>query len=573
MTVALFGSMVELLRRRARGNPDRRAYAYLSDQGSDAASLSFAELERRATAVAARLALRGAPGERALLLCPPGLDFMVGFFGCLLAGVIAVPMMLPRRNSARDAADSILADCGPRFALTTASVLDGARGNLLQRFAAAGLEWIALDDGSLSEGGSPDASLAIPRRDDIAMLQYTSGSTSAPKGVVVSHANLLDNLEMIRIASGNSENSTYVSWVPLYHDMGLILNALQALYVGATCVLMAPVNFVRHPLTWLRAISTHRAEVAGGPNFAFDLCVSRYQAEQMSGIDLSCWKVAFTGAEHVRAETIARFDETFAPHGFDSRAFWPGYGMAEASVLISAGHRGRGAVTRAVSRASLQRHVAEPPGADDDAQVLVGCGRELSGERIAIVDPQTCRRLRPLQLGEVWVSGANVARGYWRNDAATQATFAASIDGEEAADWLRTGDLGCLDADGELYITGRIKELIIIRGINHYPQDIEYTVQRCHPALAAHGGAAFAVEEGDGAERLVVVQEVERTLRHALEPGDVIATIREAIVDEHEIAPHRIVLLRPGALPKTSSGKIQRYLARELWRQNRLEVL
>jgi acyl-CoA synthetase (AMP-forming)/AMP-acid ligase II len=217
--------------------------------------------------------------------------------------------------------------------------------------------------------------------------------------------------------------------------------------------------------------------------------------------------------------------------------------------------------------------LVEAPSGEDDAQVLVGCGRELVGERIAIVDPETCRRVAPLQVGEVWVKGANVALGYWRNDAASEAAFAARIDGEATADWLRTGDLGFLDDEGELYITGRIKELIIIRGINHYPQDIEYTVQRCHPALTAHGGAAFAVVEADGSERFVVVQEVERTLRHALDTGDVIATIREAIVDEHEIAPHRIVLLRPGALPKTSSGKIQRNLARELWLQNRLEVL
>jgi acyl-CoA synthetase (AMP-forming)/AMP-acid ligase II len=572
MTLAPFGSLIELLRHRARGNPGGRAYVYLSDQGSEAASLTFAELERRARVIAGRLTQQGGSGERALLLCPPGLDFLAGFFGCLLAGVIAVPMMLPRRNSARDAADSIVADCAPRFALTTASVLNGARGDLAQRFAEAGLEWIVLDDDSLG-AGVPDASLAGPQRDDIAMLQYTSGSTSAPKGVVVSHANLLDNLEMICIATGNTASSTYVSWVPLYHDMGLILNALQALYVGSACVLMAPVNFVRHPLSWLRAISTYRAEVAGGPNFAFDLCVSRYQPEPMDGIDLSGWKVAFTGAEQVRADTIARFAETFAPHGFDPGAFWPGYGMAEASVLISAGHRGRGAVTRTVGRAGLQRHVVEAPSGEDDAQVLVGCGRELVGERIAIVDAETCRRVAPVQVGEVWVRGANVARGYWGNDTASGVTFAARIDGEAAADWLRTGDLGFLDDEGELYITGRIKELIIIRGINHYPQDIEHTVQRCHPALTAHGGAAFAVEEADGSERFVVVQEVERTLRHALDTGDVIAAIREAIVDEHEIAPYRIVLLRPGALPKTSSGKIQRNLARELWRQDRLEVL
>jgi acyl-CoA synthetase (AMP-forming)/AMP-acid ligase II len=563
--------MVDLLRHRAREQAERRAYVYLSDQGREAAALTFAELEQRAAAIAYKLAQQGKPGERALLVCPPGLDFLVGFFGCLQAGVIAVPMMVPRRNSARDATDSIVADCAPRFALTTAGVLGGARGGLQERFASSAIHWIALDESIEAPAVMP--SLSLPEHGDIAMLQYTSGSTSAPKGVVLSHANLLDNLAMIRTASGNTEQSTYVSWVPLYHDMGLILNALQALYVGSTCVLMAPVNFMRRPLDWLQAIATYRAEVAGGPNFAYDLCVSRYRPERMSGVDLSGWKVAFTGAEHVRADTLARFAETFASHGFDLNAFWPGYGMAEASVLISAGRRGRATVTQTVGRTGLLHHRVEPPAVEEDVQILIGCGRELAGERIAVVDPETCRRLGPLRVGEIWVSGANVALGYWRNEAATKAAFAARIDGETAADWLRTGDLGFLDAAGELYITGRIKELIIIRGMNHYPQDIEDTMQRCHPALAAHGGAAFAVESGDGAERLVVVQEVERTLRRNLDTADILATIREAIVDQHEIAPHQIMLLRPGSLPKTSSGKIQRNLACRMWRQGLLQAL
>jgi acyl-CoA synthetase (AMP-forming)/AMP-acid ligase II len=336
---------------------------------------------------------------------------------------------------------------------------------------------------------------------------------------------------------------------------------------------MAPVHCMLRPLDWLQAIASYRAEVAGGPNFAFDLCTSRYRREQMKGVDLSCWRVAFTGAEHVRADTLARFAQTFAPHGFAPNAFWPGYGMAEASVLISAGRRGRSVLPRTVSRAGLLYHRVGPPAAGDDAQTLVGCGRELAGERIAIVDPATCRRLGPLRVGEIWVSGANVALGYWRNEPATKAAFAARLDGETAADWLRTGDLGFLDETGELYITGRIKELIIIRGMNHYPQAIEDTVQRCHPALAAHGGAAFAVDGGDGPERLVVVQEVERTLRRDLDTAEIVATIREAIVDQHEIAPREIMLLRPGSLPKTSSGKIQRDLASQLWRQGLLNPL
>ena len=349
-------SLVELLRLRAANQPDDRAFVFLDDRQNEAATLTFAALERRALAVAAALSQKGKAGDRALLLFPPGLDFVVALFGCLCAGVLAVPAMVPRRNSSRDATAGIVADCAPRFVLTNADLL-AAREDLAQRIAGHGIELLAVD---AVERPASRLDLA-PRREDIALLQYTSGSTGAPKGVTVSHGNLLANLEMIRIAAGNTRHSTYVSWVPLYHDLGLILNALQAIYIGALCVLMSPAGFLQRPLGWLRAISAYRAEVAGGPNFAFDLCVTRCRPEQMDGIDLSSWKVAFCGAETVRAETLAGFTAKFAPYGFDPQAMWPGYGMAEATVLISAGHRGRGMVTRTVSAAGLQRHVAVSP--------------------------------------------------------------------------------------------------------------------------------------------------------------------------------------------------------------------
>jgi acyl-CoA synthetase (AMP-forming)/AMP-acid ligase II len=388
----------------------------------------------------------------------------------------------------------------------------------------------------------------------------------------------LANLAMIKTAFGNTGRSTYVSWAPLYHDMGLIINALQSFYVGALCVLLAPVAFIQRPPIWLRAISDYRAEVAGGPNFGFDLCVARYRAEQMEGIDLSSWKLAFNGAEPVRAETIRRFSETFAPHGFAPTTIYPAYGMAEATVLISAGRRGAGPVMRPLSRDGLQRHRAVLPLDAGDAQTVVGCGRALAGERIAIVDPTSRECLGADRVGEIWVAGPNVAGGYWRNAEAAAAVFGARIAGEaDQADnhkgWLRTGDLGFLDAAGELFITGRIKEVVIIRGANHYPQDIEDTVQSCHPALHRHGGAAFTVTEGDDPEKLIVVQEVERTERHRIAPDEIIGRIREAIVREHEIVPHQIALLRPGALPKTTSGKIQRGLSRELWLAGSLDRL
>ncbi len=566
-----FGSLADVLRYRAAAQPRDLAYIALSDRGRQEASITFAELAGRAQHLAQRINRHAAPGERALILCPNGIGFMVGFFGCILAGVIAVPLMLPRRHGARDASASILADCTPRLALAPAALIAGERGDLVGRFAAADLNWLAVDDPDLA-AAAPAAALPALAGGDLAFLQYTSGSTSAPKGVMVSHANLLANLTMIAGAFGNTRRSTYVSWVPLYHDRGLIINALQSLYVGASCALLAPVAFIQRPLLWLRAISEFRAEVAGGPNFAFDLCVERYRAEQMEGVDLSRWKLAFNGAEPVRAETIRRFAETFAGYGFAASAIYPAYGMAEATVLISGGRRGAGPTLRRLSRDELRRHRVAAALEERDAQTVVGCGHALPGEEIAIVDPDRLARVGAGEIGEIWVTGPNVARGYWRNPEASVAAFAARIAGEDGGPWLRTGDLGFLDEAGELFITGRIKEIVIIRGANHYPQDIEYTVQACHPALRRHGGAAFVLD-GEATERLVVVQEVERTHRSRIEIDDIVARIREAIVSGHEIVPYEITLLRPGALPKTTSGKIQRGLSRQKWLEGTLDRL
>jgi acyl-CoA synthetase (AMP-forming)/AMP-acid ligase II len=565
-------SLADLLRRRAAEQPNDLAYIFLPDRSGEPTQLTFADLYACARMVALGLGERGQKGERAALLFPPGLDFIVAFFGCLLAGVIAVPMMIPRRDSSRDASAAILADCSPRFAMTRRELITGARPDLVERFRNPEVEWLFVDS-SVAGPGEPESALPAPERGDIAFLQYTSGSTSAPKGVVVSHDNLLENLEMIRIAFGNTRKSTYVSWVPLYHDMGLVLNVLQSLYVGALCVLLAPVSFMQRPLSWLWAIHDYRAEVAGGPNFAFDLCVRRYRAEQMHGIDLSCWKVAFNGAEPVRADTIERFTSTFAPYGFDLKSAHPAYGMAEATLLISTGKRDAAPETQTVSRNALQRHRVVSPMRKDDGHILVGCGRQLAGERLAIVEPETRQRLGRLLIGEVWVAGPHVAQGYWRNPEATSLVFRARIAGDDVECWLRTGDLGFLDDKGELYITGRIKDLIIIRGINHYPQDIENTVQDSHPALRRHCGAAFSVLDKNGEEQLIVVQEVERTHRRQIAIAEIVACIREAITREQDVAAHKIVLIRTGTLPQTTSGKIQRAAARQMFLAGSLVVV
>lgn len=561
-------SLVALLARRADVQGDDRAYVFVSDRGAEETTLTFRQLHEAARSLAARLITIAKPGDRAVLVFPPGLEFMVAFFGCLMAGLIAVPLMMPRRNSARDASAAILANCTPGVALTTSAF--ARRGDLRERLQRDDINWL---DVGLNISAGNEVALPEPAPDDVAFLQYTSGSTSEPKGVMVSHANLLANLEMIRRALGNTRQSTYVNWVPLYHDMGLILNALQSLYVGAPCVLMAPNAFMQRPLGWLRAISRYRAEVACSPNFGYDLCVSRYRAEQMEGVDLSSLKIALNGAEPVHAETIARFTETFARHGFDPRAMYPAYGMAEATLLISGGRRGGGHVTRTVSRAALQANTAQPATEEDDTQVIVGCGRALDGEQIAVVEPDSRTKLPADQVGEIWVNGANVARAYWRNDAATRDDLNAEITGVSGTRWLRTGDLGFLDVTGELFVTGRIKDLIIIRGINHHPQDIERTVQSSHASLRENCGAAFSVADDSGDEALVVIQEVERTARHAIDADDIKGLIREGLADQHELSARHIALIRPGALPKTTSGKIQRKLARKLWLEGRFEEI
>ncbi len=569
--MATFSTLVALLAERAKTQPDERAYVFLSDRGAEEAVLTFGRLHDAAQALAARLATLSRPGDRAILVFPPGLEFLVAFFGCLIAGVIAVPMMVPRRNSARDSSAAIMANCEPVIALTSPAF--AVRQDLQERFSRDRVQWLSVD---LAEPANdlPISDLPSPDPQHVAFLQYTSGSTSEPKGVAVSHANLLANLEMIRLALGNTKHSTYVNWVPLYHDMGLILNALEALYVGALCVLMAPNAFMQRPLAWLRAISHYRAEVGCSPNFGFDLCVSRYRAEQMEGIDLSSWKVALNGAEPVHAETIKRFIETFAGHGFDPDAVFPAYGMAEATLLISGGNRGAGHLTRTVSRSALQAHKVVPAADEADVQMLVGCGRALAGEQIAIVEPDSRRPLPAGLVGEVWVNGPNVGRFYWRNPEATKTGLNAQIAGaDDGAIWLRTGDLGFLDETGELFITGRIKDLIIIRGINHYPQDIERTVQTQHPALRQNCGAAFSVLDEHDDEMLVVVQEVERTERNRIDAAEMKGLIREAVSDQHELFARHIVLILPGGLPKTTSGKIQRSLTRKLWLERHFDDL
>ena len=562
-----FSSLVAVLEHRAATQGEERALIFLTDRGAEDSVLTFRQLHDAANAVAQRLAAAAKPGDRALLVFPPGLEFVVAFFGCLIARVIAVPMMVPRRQSSRDSSGSIVANCKPALVLTSPAL--ALRDDLAARFAGHDLQWLNVD---LTPGTPGAIELPRPRSEDIAFLQYTSGSTSDPKGVVVTHAMLLANMAMAQKALGTGKHSTCVNWLPLYHDMGLILGVVGSMYLGALCVLLAPSGFIQRPLTWLRAISHYRAEITASPNFAYDLCVARLRADQMEGVDLSSWKIILVGAEPIRATTLEKFIETFAPYGLAPLAINPGFGMAEATLIVSMSPVGAGHATRTLSRAALQGNVIRDPDDKDDAHVLVGCGYPIPDSRLAIVDPQTLRRLPPDTVGELWINGAHVARAYWDNPGATTASLQARIEGEDGV-WLRSGDLGFLDSAGQLFITGRMKDLIIIRGMNHYPQDIELTVERAHPALRQNGGAVFSVPDDRGEETLVVVQEVERTARNRIDPEEITGIIREAVATEHEAFARHIVLIRPQTLPKTTSGKVQRSLTRKLWQEGKLDYL
>ena len=562
----------EILEKRAREQGERPAYIFLSygETGVAEERLTYAELDARARAVGASLQAAGAGGERVALLLPPGPDFIASFFGCLYAGAVAVPALPPRPRGADPRLQAICRDARPRVALTTAdklAALESAASEIPELAAA-------LRMAPAMEGGTgwqrPDVG-----PEALAFLQYTSGSTSSPKGVMVSHGNLLHNEELIRLAFAQSPESVVLGWLPLYHDMGLIGTVLQPLYTGAVSLLMTPGAFLQRPARWLEAISRYRATTSGGPNFAYDLCVRKVGAAEREALDLSSWEVAFNGAEPVRAGTLRRFAEAFAPCGFRASAFRPCYGLAEATLLVSGWRQeGEDPRVRALDADALERN--ETVDAEDAARSreLVGCGAGM--QTVLAVDPESGEPLAPGRVGEIWVAGPSVAQGYWQRPEETAATFGAHL-ADGAGPFLRTGDLGFV-ADGEVFLTGRLKDLIILRGRNHYPQDLELTAERGHADLRAGGGAAFAAETdgGAGEERLVIVHEVDRHAIASIEGGkteEIAAAVRQAIAGEHEVSVAEVVLIRPETLPRTSSGKVRRRACRDLYLQGGLRVL
>jgi 8-amino-7-oxononanoate synthase/acyl carrier protein len=560
---------VDLLLHRATHQPDGHCYTFLPDGEGQEIHLRNAELERQAKAIGAWLQSQGMQGQRALLVYPPGMEFVTAFFGCLFGGVVAVPVYPPRLNRSLTRIQAIVADAEAKVALTTASVLERIQPLLPQTPGLEHLRWLPTDQappGIEDQWEDPDLT-----GHSLAFLQYTSGSTGTPKGVMLNHWNLLHNTQLIAYSFEHTRGgSCGVFWLPSYHDMGLIGGILQPLFMGRPNVLMSPMSFLQKPVRWLQAITRYRACTSGGPNFAYDLCLRKVTPEERNQLDLSCWTVAFNGAEPVRAETLERFVEYFGPCGFRREAFFPCYGLAEATLMVSGGFKNDPPVVCSVDAKALEQRRAvvlsdDTPG----ARKLVGCGQNLPDQRIVIADPESLAQCGPGQIGEIWVSGPSVAQGYWNRPEETQRTFQAHLSDTGEGPFLRTGDLGFMQ-NGELFCTGRIKDLIIIRGLNHYPQDIELTAERSHSALRSGAGAAFTVEH-EGRQRLIIVQEVERGERR--EAHHALDAIRREVTREHDVVVDAVVLIKPGSIPKTSSNKIQRHGCREAFLEGTLSIV
>jgi acyl-CoA synthetase (AMP-forming)/AMP-acid ligase II len=577
--VAEFSTLVEILRWRALQQPEQRTHVFLPDGEAEGDHLTHATLDCKARSIAALLQSHRAGGERALLLYPAGLEFIAAFFGCLYAGVIAVPLPAPNlaqphRSTPRLRA--IISDAQPAVVLTDPAILSDTKGLFALAPELEKLHWLATDKIA--------ATLAQEWRDSavtsntLALLQYTSGSTAEPKGVMITHGNLLHNSAYISRLFMFNTNGVTVSWLPTFHDMGLTNGVVQPVYHGRPCYLMPAVAFLMRPIRWLQAISRYKATVSGGPNFAYELCTRGVTTEQREALDLRSWDVAYNGAEPVRADTMREFAAAFASCGFRPGAIHPCYGLAETTLMVSGGSLSD-KMFRTIDVTALERNlIVDACAQRQNERTLVGSGHALRGTRIVIAHPQSLTVCTPDQVGEIWVSGPSVTQGYWNRPEDTELAFRAYLNDTGEGPFLRTGDTGFM-RDGELFVTGRLKDLIIVSGRNLYPQDIELTVEHSHPALRPSCCAAFSVD-GAGEEQLIIVAEVESGYQRAisnlpygeahahpnrrlpLDVGAVVRAIRRAVAEAHDVRVHTVVLLRAGRIPKTTSGKVQRHACR-----------
>ncbi len=565
----------DLLRFRAQTQAESPAYSFLAN-GERVDTLTYSELDRRSRAIAALLQHWELAGQRALLLYSPGLDFIAAFFACLYAGVIAVPVQPPHRiRSGRSLSQlrAVAADAEVGAVLTTRKILEMMPDLSLEAPELRSVPWLATDQPDSDGSDSYKPLSADPST--TAFIQYTSGSTASPKGVLVSHKNLLHTLSCIHYCEENDKSSVSLSWLPVYHDMGLIEGVLEPVFGGYPAFLMAPASFLQRPRLWLEAISRYRVTNSGGPDFAYRLCVQRTTLEERRELDLSSWRVAYSGGEPVRSTTMNAFITAFGDCGFHWNAFYPVYGLAEATLVVSSGRQTHEPVFRQVVGNRLGgNRVSGPVQREDDPVELVGCGPPAPDSRVVIVNPETRTPCKPSEVGEIWVSSPSVTGGYWNRPQETQETFRAHLKKTGEGPFLRTGDLGFL-WQNQLFITGRLKDLIIIRGRNHYPQDLETTVESCHPVIRPGCCAAFSLPIAHD-ERVAVMAEVRPRRQRQYSQDyweDVIAAIRQALAEEHQLRLSAISLIAVGTIPKTSSGKLKRHACREGFLAGTLPVL
>lgn len=528
------------LRRHAEHMPGTVAFTFLADGEEVESTLTYGSLLQQAEAIAGALIQAELSGKTAVLFHPPGREFIAAFCGCLMAGVVAVPLQPPVTRRLLDRAQAVFEDCAAVAVLTTEAGIAGIEGLTVSR----SMRVIATDQLTSSSGWQPpDVQSGWP-----AVLQYTSGSTGTPKGVVITQGNLIANSSLIGIAFATRPTDVGVNWLPLLHDMGLIGNVVHVIHQGITCVHLSPQAMIRKPIRWLRAMARFGATISGGPDFAWRLLTERVRPEELAGLDLSRWRVAFSGAEQVRPSTLSRVAELLRPAGFSDTAFLPCYGMAETTLIVSGGPNGR------------SPHCAQPDGAAPGSTAYVGCGRPVPDDSVAIVDPATSQRRAAGQVGEVWVTGAHVAAGYWGKDA--KPTFQAQLP-DDPRPWLRTGDLGFL-RDGHLYISGRIKDLLIVNGVKYHSEDLEATVQTLVPECASGVAAVFQAEV-EGMPRVVVAVEMAERPTDEATHTRLVERIRAAVWSHYQVLIDTVAVVRIGRLPRTTSGKVRRSETRELW--------
>jgi acyl-CoA synthetase (AMP-forming)/AMP-acid ligase II len=551
----------------AERQPSREAMRFLTGSGKGTETVTYAQLWSQSACFAEVLREHVAPGARALLLLSQTLDYMRAFVGCQLAGVVAVTLFPPRSRSIGRFA-TIIEDCDAEIAFIERDTVEVVEEMVARYPSLARVRWLVVDEIALADDARcvPHAAAAH----DVAFLQYTSGSTSAPKGVMVTHDNILRHTESFARQSGMDAGSVLVSWLPLFHDFGMIGIALQGLVLGARSVIMSPFTFTKRPLYWLEAISEYRGTHAGGPNFGFQACCDAAAAAAPGPLDLSSWTCAWNGAEPVRTATMLAFAERFAPYGFARQTLAPGYGLAETTLCVSTKQRSPdGFLVVHIDGKQASRRQVELVAPDHEAaHEMVGCG--VPEMDVQIVDERTGVVAPAGGIGEIWVRGPIVAQGYWNKPEDTERVFGARIEGRPNERYLRTGDLGFVHR-GELFIAGRIKDIIIVRGENIYPQDVELTVETSHPGLRPGGSAAFVAADGDDA--LVVVQEVRRGADATLDVAALCAAIRAQVIDDHGVDLAEVVLIRQGSIPKTSSGKIQRGATRTAHLEGTLQVI